>query len=140
VFADHAATVKVNVCDDPALTVTPLDRLGDTLLMVRLRFVDEVPKYAAVIFPLLVPVFLMVTFMVVLVGHDTFSLIIITPACCVCVPVKVMTQAYVTMTAATAMTINRSVARIGEIPFLDFNILFKSDFTSTAQPCCHDDI
>jgi hypothetical protein len=37
------------------------------------------------------------------------------------------------MTAATAMTINRSVARIGEIPFLDFNILFKSEFTSTAK-------
>jgi len=37
------------------------------------------------------------------------------------------------MDAATAMTIIRSVVRIGEIPFLDFNILFKRDFTSTAK-------
>ena len=31
------------------------------------------------------------------------------------------------MTAATAMTINRSVARIGEIPFFDLNIFFKTN-------------
>ncbi len=31
------------------------------------------------------------------------------------------------MTAATAITINRSVARIGEIPFFDLNILFKTN-------------
>jgi len=37
------------------------------------------------------------------------------------------------MTAATAMTINRRVARIGEIPFFDLNILFKSEYTSTAK-------
>ena len=43
-----------------------------------------------------------------------------TVTCSVVVLVKVMTQAYVMMIAATAMTINRSVARIGDIPFLDF--------------------
>jgi len=118
----------VNVCDDPALTVADE---GDTVADV--RFVAEVPIYAPIIFPLVVPVFLITTLMVVLVGHDTFSLTNKTPACCVCVPVNVMTQAYVTMTAATAITINRSVARIGEIPFFDPNIFFKSEFTSTAK-------
>jgi len=33
--------------------------------------------------------------------------------------VNVMTHAYVTITAATAMTIKSSVASIGEIPFFD---------------------
>jgi len=67
-------------------------RVGVTV-MLRLRFVDEVPIYAAVIFALLVPVFLMTTLMLEPVGQDTFSTFSSTPACCVCVPVKVMTHA-----------------------------------------------
>jgi len=58
------------------------------------------------------------------------------PAVDVVEVVKVMTQAYVTTTAATAMTISNSVARIGEIPFFDLNILFKHEFTSTAKTFC----
>ena len=34
------------------------------------------------------------------------------------------------MTAATAMTISKRVARIGEIALFDNNIFFKNDFTS----------
>jgi len=79
----------VNVLVDPALIVA---EVGD-IVVVRLRFVDEVPKYTAVIFALLVPVFLMTTFMLEAVGQDTFSLASITPACCIVVPVNVITQA-----------------------------------------------
>ena len=79
----------VNVLVDPALMVA---EVGD-IVIVRLRFVDEVPKYTAVIFALLVPVFLMTTFMLEAVGQDTSSLDSITPACCIVVPVNVITQA-----------------------------------------------
>ena len=78
----------VNVLVDPALIVA---EAGDIALLV--RFADEVPKYTPVIFALLIPVFLMVTLMVEAVGQDTFSWASITPACCVCVPVNVITQA-----------------------------------------------
>jgi len=130
----------VNVLYDSALMVAEeVPGVGDTV-MVKLRFVEEVPKYTPVIFALLVPVFLMTTLIVLLVGHDTFSSTNNTPACCVWVPVNVMTQAYVTMTAATAMTINRSVARIGEIPFLDVNIFLKTNSPLRLKPSSHDDI
>lgn len=80
--------VKVKVSDDSALTVSE-----EGFIVADARFVAEVPTYAPVIFPLLVPVFLITTLMVVLEGQDTFSLTSITPACCVCVDVNVMTQA-----------------------------------------------
>ena len=84
----------VNVLVDPALMVAEEPPgVGDTAAIVRLRFADEVPKYTPVIFALLIPVFLMVTLMVEAVGQDTFSWASITPACCVCVPVNVITQA-----------------------------------------------
>lgn len=60
-----------------------------------------------------------------LLGQDTLSLSRKTPACPVVLPVKVMTQAYVTTIAATAITIKSSVARIGDIPLFDFNIFCK---------------
>ena len=78
----------VNVLVDPALIVAEVGNI----VIVRLRFVDEVPEYTAVIFALLVPVFLMTTFMEA-VCQDTFSLASITPACCIVVPVNVITQA-----------------------------------------------
>jgi len=124
----------VNACDDPALTVA---EEGD--IETDVRFVDEVPMYAAITFPLVVPVFLITT-LIDPVAQDMFSCFRNTPACCVCEPVKVMTQAYVTMTAATAMTINRSVARMGEIPFFDPNIFFKTNSPLRLKPCSHDDI
>jgi ABC-type tungstate transport system substrate-binding protein len=117
---DAQLYVKVNVADDPALTVPDE---GD--IVTDVRFVDDVPIYAVITLPLVVPVFLMTT-AIDPDDQDMFSLVRNTPACCVCVPVNVITHAYVTMTAATAITINRSVARIGEIPFFDFNILFKT--------------
>ena len=62
-----------------------------------------------------------------------------TVTCSVVVVVKVMTQAYVMIIAATAMTINRSVARIGDIPFLDFSILNKavSPLANHFQKLCY---
>jgi len=39
---------------------------------------------------------------------------------------KVVTQAKVMTTAATTMAINRSVARMGETPFLEVNLLIKA--------------
>ena len=78
----------VNVLVDPALMVSGT---GATALSA-VRFADEVPTYTPVIFALLVPVFLMTTFMEA-VCQDTFSLASITPACCIVVPVNVITQA-----------------------------------------------
>jgi len=55
--------------------------------------------------------------------QDTLSLLRITPAPPVVPPKNVMTQAYVITIAETAMTMRRSVARIGEIAFLEWDIL-----------------
>jgi len=111
----------VNDWDCPALTVA-----DEGVIETDVRLVAEVPMYAARTFPLVVPVFLITTLMDPVV-HEMFSCLRNTPACCACEPVNVMTHAYVTMTAATAMTINRSVARMGEIPFLDPNIFLKTN-------------
>jgi len=50
----------------------------------------------------------------------TFSIFIITPACSPALCMYIIIHAYVTTMAATAITISRRVARIGDIPRLDF--------------------
>ncbi len=122
----------VNVIEDPALTLAEVPPGVGEADILRLRFTEEVPMYTATILALLVPTFLMTTLMVDVLGHETFSFTSNTPVCCVFDPVKVISQAYVTITAATAMNISRSVARIGEILFSDSNV-FKSEFISVAQ-------
>jgi ligand-binding SRPBCC domain-containing protein len=50
------------------------------------------------------------------------SFLSITPAWVVVLVMYVITQAYVTTMAATAITINSNVASIGDMAFLDFNV------------------
>ena len=72
---------------------------------------------------------------VVLAGQDTASLLRSTPACPVVAAMYVITHAYVTTMAATAMTINSNVASIGDMAFLDLNMFFVNMFfVNTFSP------
>jgi hypothetical protein len=52
----------------------------------------------------------------------------IIPAWCPALLMYVIIQAYVTTMAATAITISSSVASIGDMAFLDFNMFFVNTF------------
>ena len=99
------------------------------------RLVDEVPKYTVRIFASSVPEFIIST----TIFDELLQFILETVRNCPIFPVwlevNVITQAYVTMIAATAITINKRVASIGEIPFFDLSILVK--FSQLALPFLH---
>jgi len=60
---------------------------------------------------------------------DGYSL---TPACSPALLMYVIIQAYVTTMAATAITINNSVASIGDMALFDLNMFF----VNASSPCC----
>jgi hypothetical protein len=115
-------------CDDPAEII--FGREGLTFPLVSgIRFVEDVPSYMATTFEFDVPVLLNVMVTLVLSWNLMFSDTSSSPARVVVVLMYVITQAYVTTMAATAITINSNVASIGDMAFLDFN-MFLVDMSS----------
>lgn len=87
------------------------------------RLAADVPMYTVRIFASSVPEFIMSTTIFDEFDQSTLAIVRNCPDFPVWLDVKVITQAYVTIMAATAITINKSVARIGDIPFFDLSIL-----------------
>jgi len=116
---------RLKSCDDPAEIV--VGRGGLTVVSF-VRLVEDVPSYIATIFEFDVPVLLNVMVTLVLSWNLMFSTTSSSPARLVVLLIYVIIHAYVTTIAATAITINSSVASIGDIAFLVFNMFFCAMF------------